>query len=650
MSHPSDRVPTHIGRFEVESVLGTGGMGAVYKAIDPTLKRTVAVKTVRPDISEQSYLQRLVAEAQACARLHHPHIVTVHEAGEIDGGVYVVMEYLEGEDLAQVLWRGELSFEARLRMLVQILDALEHAHGQGVVHRDIKPANIRVMPNGNVKIVDFGLARSSQVDTRTQTGTILGTLHYASPEQLRGEKVDGRSDIYSTGTMAYEMCSGRRPFDGDTISTIIIKVIQDPIPPMDAQWSRSFPEIERIITRAMAKNVADRYQSAGEMRDALTAFLAGSRERIASAVSSDAARTVLAPPASAPPVTQWTQGDAATGVVPRNASSPTATIPGAPPAPAPSAAAGPPSRSWLMPAAALVALSLVGVTSYVMLSGGSQAPDAPAGNLASAVPAEPAPAAPPPSASPASPPPASPAPANPVLDSSVRKEATPLTAKPDPARPTTAPIVPAPVPVAAMPAPAATASAMFYAASGADAANTGLRYRVTQQTKSGSEADVDLATATFHTGDKVRLSFESNVDGYLYVVQQGSSGRWSVLFPSPEINSGRNNVRRSEEYKVPDDGWWEFDSNPGVENLFVFFSREPMQTLPGFGKPVTKPEFLNASAVAELQNSIASRDLSYSRDSKAAMKAGNLIQASYVVNKTEFGKAVSASLALRHEP
>jgi hypothetical protein len=709
MAQPADRIPSHIGRFVVDSVLGTGGMGAVYKATDPTLKRTVAVKTVRPDISEPSYLNRLVGEAQACARLHHPHIVTVHEAGEIDGAVYVVMEYLEGEDLAQALWRGDLPFEARVKMLIQILEALEHAHANGVIHRDIKPANIRVLQNGSIKIVDFGLARMTQVDARTVTGTIMGTLHYASPEQLRGEKVDGRTDIYSTGTMAYEMCCGRKPFDGDTISTIILKVIQEPVPPMDAQWSRTFPEIERIVSRAMAKNASDRYQSAEDMRNALTAFLASSRDRISSAAAHDTVVVQQTLIGAQTLIRDGKEGDARSlleETIKRHPHAPglratLATLPPAeddatvlrtPPLVAPAALTGggevprqhptsasgaaaghhtatigsgtaytpppqpiPNKNPWLIPAAALIAISVIGASGYVMMSGGTPVEQSTMASATDAAAAAPVTAADPTPASPIATPPASsapanPAPTNPSVDPVAKREA-PVTTGTEATRPPITNAPPATNGGTSAPAAPASGRDMFYAntSAGSDAPNTGLRYRVTQQ-KQQAEADVDIATATFRAGDKVRLSFESNVDGYLYVVQQGSSGRWSVLFPSPEINGGRNNVRKSEEYKVPDDGWFEFDANPGVENLFIYFSREPMETLPGFGKPVTKAETLTASAVTQLQGTIASRDLSYGRDTKASVKSGNIIQANYVVNKSELGKAVSASLSLRHEP
>src|SRR5262245_29050232 len=198
-------LPANIGRFKVEALLGAGGMGEVYKALDVTLHRVVAIKTVRPDIDNPSYLERLYREAQAGARLTHPNIVTVYEAGEVDGLVYIAMEFLKGESLASALDRGELNFESKVKMVMQVLDALQYAHSEGVIHRDIKPANVHRVPDGSIKLLDFGLARIEQADALTRTGAIMGTPYYASPEQLRGDPVDARTDIYSTGVMAYEM-------------------------------------------------------------------------------------------------------------------------------------------------------------------------------------------------------------------------------------------------------------------------------------------------------------------------------------------------------------------------------------------------------------------------------------------------------------
>src|SRR5438128_6075954 len=275
-------VPETIGRFKIEARLGSGGMGDVYKALDPTLRRTIAVKTVRPDIDNPMYLERLYREAQAVARLQHPNIVTVFEAGETSGLVYIAMEFLKGENLASALDRGDLNFEAKIKALMQILDALQYAHSEGVIHRDIKPANIHRMPDGTIKLLDFGLARMESAQSLTQTGAVMGTPYYASPEQLKAEAIDGRTDVYSTGVVAYEMFTGRRAFDGDNLSTVILKVLSTPPPPMETSWSNTFPEIEKIVSRAIAKSAADRYATAEDMRNALSAFLSNSREGIAS--------------------------------------------------------------------------------------------------------------------------------------------------------------------------------------------------------------------------------------------------------------------------------------------------------------------------------------------------------------------------------
>ena len=703
--------PESVGRFVVQALLGAGGMGEVYKAIDPTLRRMVAVKTVRPDITSPDYLSRLLREAQACASLTHPNIVTVYEAGEIDGAVYMVMEYLEGEDLGQVLHRGALTFEERIRTLMQILDALEHAHRKGVIHRDIKPSNIRRLPDGTIKLVDFGLARMTKAETLTATGTIMGTPHYASPEQLQGQPIDRRTDIYSTGTMAYEMCSGRRPFEDEhaSLTSIMLRVVSEPPPPMNVSWSNTFPEIERIVTRAMAKTREDRYQSAEDMKNAFAAFLAQSRDAIASAQAHEsvtAQRTVIearglvasgksgdaqsllaetlkvnphasglrqfldelstvTPPPAADTETMAPRGVptpaspdevampvsagavAQTVVDDRSAADRTTMPPPrqSPVQPAPAPPAPPSSRKlWWIGGTAAAAAAVVGVIALPSLTNvATSEPAAINASVAATVPPSLGVAAPiveTPGA-PAAPQPAGVAPG----------QAAPPTAAAPPAQ------LAANTAAAAKPAPVKDtgAKSMFYqdaeaSASGAppSAAPTGLRYRLTQAATGGGETDVDPAKAVFKSGDRVRFAFESNIDGYLYVVQEGSSGRWTVLFPSPEINNGRNAIRHSEEYLVPPDGWFAFDANPGTEQVFVFLSKEPMSELPGFDKPVTRRESLNASVVESLQNSIRSRDLTFERDTRPQAQGGKIIQASYVVNRAELGKAVSVSITLNH--
>lgn len=592
MGMRSTPLPEQIGRFKIEALLGRGGMGEVYKAFDPTLQRTVAVKTVRPDIDRPEYLDRLMREAQACARLSHPNIVTVYEAGQIDGIVYIAMEYLQGQNLSQVLERNDLSFEAKIRILQQVLEALHHAHGLDVVHRDIKPSNIHIQSDGSVKLVDFGLARMLQADTLTASGNVLGTPHYASPEQLKGEAIDRRTDIYSTGVMAYEMLSGRRPFEPDnsSISSIILKVIQQPAEPMNTDMSRLLPEIESIVSRAMSKAPSERFQSADEMRQALVGFLEKSRTQI-TLIESHGGSTVVVPPAALP--------------IPEM----------------PLSAAVPPAGSralWWVGGAVAAA-----VVAVMMLWPASASESAPEPAVTDAAPIAAAPAAAPPVT------PASPAPVAAAASTSAPvPESAARAAEP-----------------AAVPAPAVTARQLFASTTGTPSA--GLRYRLIQQRADGSEVDVDTAT-TFHSGDKVKLSFESNIAGYLYVASQGSSGNWTVLFPSAQINGGRNQLAPLEEYDVPSDGgWFKFDDTVGTETLFVFLSREPLNQLPGFARP-GKAETLTASVVQDLQQSVRSRDLVFEKDKTSGGKPG-VKQATYVVNRTEVGKAVTTTISLIHQ-
>ena len=268
-------------RFRVDSRLGRGGMGDVYKAYDTVLQRTVAVKTLTPGNADVQAVQRLLREARACARLTHPGIVTIHDVLESEGSVYIVMEHLPGASLELLHKFPRLSsFEAKIGIVIRILEALHYAHGRGVVHRDVKPRNVQILPDGSVKLLDFGVAHVAGVDALTATGTVTGTAHYASPEQLRGEESGAGTDVYSTGILAYEILTRRRPFDGDSVATVVAKVLHDPLPPMATSWSEAFPEIEHILQRAVAKRVQDRYASAEDMENALVAFLASSRDAI----------------------------------------------------------------------------------------------------------------------------------------------------------------------------------------------------------------------------------------------------------------------------------------------------------------------------------------------------------------------------------
>ena len=595
-------LPGTIGRFQIQEVLGRGGMGEVYKAFDPTLQRTVAVKTVRPDIDRPEYLERMMREAQACARLSHPNIVTVYEAGQVDGVVFIAMEYLQGKNLADILETSSLSFEEKIRILSKVLEALHHAHGLDVVHRDIKPSNIHVQSDGTIKLMDFGLARVLVADTLTASGNVLGTPHYASPEQLKGESVDRRTDIYSTGVMAYEMLSGRRPFepDNESISSVILKVIQQPPAPMDTDLSRMLPEIESIVSRAMAKTPNERYQSADEMRRALINFLEQSKARI-TAIESRGGSTVIK-----------------SGSTVTSSSLPTAI------------SSAPTSKSKAMMWAGGAAAVLVGALLIAAPSRQMEEPSPPAPTVGT--PASPASVAP---ASANDPAPAATAP----RDTASKSTAVPATTAPSPL--ITPSVTSRDLAIPAAPPREMGAKEMF---SSNDAnVSPGLRFRVIQAGANDAPMDVDPAKE-FHTGDRIRFAFESNIDGYLYVAQQGASGNWTVLFPNEEINGGRNTVRRFEDYEVPRGDWFLLDNNVGTEHVFVFLSREPMKTLPGFERPAKSFQPGSANMIADLRSTIQPRDLVFQKDA-----ASSKTQAIYVVNKAEVGKAVTASFDLIHK-
>jgi hypothetical protein len=258
---------THIGKYRVVKRIGRGGMGIVFEAADPTLDRVVALKVISDDEVSEELKARFYREAKACARLNHPNIVVVHDLGEDAGRLYIVMEFLEGEDLKHLIQqRRSLSLEEKLGLMVQVCDGLHYAHENGVIHRDVKPGNIFVLRNGRVKILDFGLARIMEADSGlTRSGLILGTLRYVSPEQARG-KADRRSDIFSAGAVFYELLSGRPAFDRDSVMEVLEQLRSEDPPPL-TEVDPSIPtELAAIIERALRKDPAQRFPDLDQMR------------------------------------------------------------------------------------------------------------------------------------------------------------------------------------------------------------------------------------------------------------------------------------------------------------------------------------------------------------------------------------------------
>ena len=263
--------PRRVGDYEILSVLGSGGMGKVFKVRNVISDRVEAMKVLLPDLAgRQEVAQRFLREIKLLAGFSHPNIASLRTALTLNNQLVMVMEYVEGTTLAARLEAGPVSLGDALKYTDQVLDALAYAHSQGIIHRDIKPANIMLTPDGVVKVMDFGIARTETDRGLTATGTTLGSLYYMPPEQIKGEKADARADLYSLGVMLYEMVSGQRPFQADSDFSIMAAHLQQtPKPPIELQASLP-SQLNAIILMAIAKEPSQRFQSAAAMRNALS--------------------------------------------------------------------------------------------------------------------------------------------------------------------------------------------------------------------------------------------------------------------------------------------------------------------------------------------------------------------------------------------
>jgi len=268
--------PDKLGKYEITGLLGRGAMGVVYKAYDPSIARTVAIKAIRKDLLDQDNMDGVIArfrnEAMAAGRLNHPGIIAIYDYGEADDTAFIAMEYAEGQGLRDYLRaRGAVKLTDIALMMAQLLDALEYAHQRGVIHRDIKPGNIIITDEGKLKVTDFGIARLD-ASNLTQTGMIVGTPSYMAPEQYTGLAVDMRADLFSAGVVLYEMITGMKPFSG-TSEVIAYQICHAPHAApsdLDPALPRSLDE---VIGRALAKKKEDRYGSAAEFSRALMAAI-----------------------------------------------------------------------------------------------------------------------------------------------------------------------------------------------------------------------------------------------------------------------------------------------------------------------------------------------------------------------------------------
>ncbi|HSM59647.1 MAG TPA: protein kinase, partial [Longimicrobiales bacterium] len=275
MSREAHPPPPSCGKYQITELIGEGGFGRVFKGWDPGLKRPVAIKTC--SLSDADMRERFIREAEIAASLRHTNITMVYDFGEEAGEPYLVQEYLTGEDLGHVIARRDpVPLGTRIRYLVQVAEGLGHAHARGVVHRDVKPANMRVLEDGQVRIMDFGIAKLVEETQRlTQVGMTLGTAGYLSPEQLLGLEVDARADIFSFGIMAYELVTYRRPFEADSVSALFYAIAHQDPPPLPEVWPACPRELSACITRCLEKDRERRYQDMGEVARDLGRVLAG---------------------------------------------------------------------------------------------------------------------------------------------------------------------------------------------------------------------------------------------------------------------------------------------------------------------------------------------------------------------------------------
>ena len=358
--------PSKLGKYVIRRELGRGAMGVVYEGFDPFIERTVAIKTIKPDLPGQAEAGELLArfkrEAQAAGRLNHPGIVSIYEYGEDGGIAFIAMEFVKGRELKDYFESGQrFAMRDVARIMGEMLAALEHAHRHGVTHRDIKPANVIVLEGGAVKVADFGIARI-ETSELTQAGTVLGTPSYMSPEQFLGLPVDGRSDLFSSGVILYQFLTGERPFSG-AVTTIMHKVLrEEPLPPSTLNATLP-PAWDAVVKKAMAKSPAERYQSAAQFAADITAVAEG---RAPSVMGAAGDATIVNAPVDATLVN---------AAPPARAEAP-AAIAQAAPAPSPPAAASAPQRKKMnlgLLGGAVAAVLVVAVGIGIYFAGGKRA-------------------------------------------------------------------------------------------------------------------------------------------------------------------------------------------------------------------------------------------------------------------------------------
>jgi hypothetical protein len=351
--------PAQIGRYQVIERVGKGGMGVLFRGMDPVLDREVAIKLMLVDFSddEEQMRPRFYVEARAAAKLQHRNIVTVFEFAEEGTTPYIVMEFLRGTSLAaRMVSPLPLSLDAKLDIIAQLCDALHYAHEQGVVHRDVKPANVFILSDGTVKLLDFGIAKMASSGL-TRQGDVLGSASYMSPEQVRGsDMVDGRADIFSTGVVLYELIAGKKPFESDQPTATIVKILNDPPTPIESLVPDLPAQLVAAVNRALAKDPDERFATAGELSKEL--------QWIRRALGSAGEGAPLEETRFATP-TEIRKFQSEVGQQDRKSSTGSRAAAAAAPAPA----AGTPK--WVIPAAAAAVVVIGGLVAFLMLGRGA---------------------------------------------------------------------------------------------------------------------------------------------------------------------------------------------------------------------------------------------------------------------------------------
>ena len=269
----SERHLTRIGKYEVECVIGEGSMGVVYRAVDPLINRRVAIKVMTDAVAQDAALRgRFLREAQTAGSLQHPNVVTIYDFGEVEDHLFIAMEYVEGNDLADLLLKDvSIPIIEALDLVIGVLNGLAYAHKRGIIHRDIKPANIRVDTEGKARLMDFGVAHLASSEM-TSTGMLLGTPAYMAPEQITGGSVTAETDIFSVGAVLYELLARRRPFTGDTLQSLMYSILNKSPESLEAIVPKMPLGLHDIVMRALNKEASQRYHSAMAMANDLAAI------------------------------------------------------------------------------------------------------------------------------------------------------------------------------------------------------------------------------------------------------------------------------------------------------------------------------------------------------------------------------------------